>query len=176
MEAEVKITKSDNTIQENTIQLKQKNLVKFKILDEDGKDTGDYLEFDTGDVDLPFRWQEFAEQSKLNMANFKNRIFVINKKQDHKGKKLMSSNEEERFKAIKEFIEKETETYNLFLGENGVQKLLHGRNLNWDTLNEINDIMNEVIAPKLDLTFNNMVQRIEDKYSNTTKKEDKVLE
>lgn len=170
MEAEV-LTKSDNTIQ-----LKKKDIVKFKIVDEDGKETGEWLEFDLGDIELPFRWQEFGEQSKLNKANLRNKFLVINKKQDHKGKKLMSSNEEERFRAMKEFVEKQVKTYNLFLGENGVQKLLCGRSLSWDTLEEINNIINDVIAPKLDLSFNNMMERIQEKYSNTTEKEENVLE
>ena len=73
MEAEVNLTKSDNTIQ-----LKQNNIVKFKILDIEGKETGEYLEFDTGDIELPFRWQEFTEQSKLNNNNLRNKLLVIN--------------------------------------------------------------------------------------------------
>lgn len=170
MEAEVNLTKSDNTIQ-----LKQNNIVKFKILDIEGKETGEYLEFDTGDIELPFRWQEFTEQSKLNNNNLRNKLLVINKKQDHTGKKIMSSNQEERFRAIKEYIEAETKTYNLFLGEDGVKKLLCGRRLNWDTLDEINTIIQDVIAPKLDLSFNNMLKNVEKKYK-TVDKEENILE
>lgn len=175
MEAEVR-TKSDNTIQENTIQLKKKDLVKFKILDEDGVETGDWLEFDMGDVELPLRLQELVEKDKLNRANLKNKFLVIDKKQDHKGKKLLSSNEEEKIKAMSEFLKEEVEVYNMFLGENGVQKLLYGRRLSWDTLSEINDIINEVITPKLDISLDNMTKRIKEKYSNAIEKEEKVLE
>ena len=92
MEAEV-LTKSDNKIQ-----LKKKDLVKFKILDEDGKDTGEWLEFDIGDIELPIRLQDMIEKYKLNRANLKNKFIIIEKKQDHKGKKLLSSNEEEKIK------------------------------------------------------------------------------
>lgn len=176
MEAEVKITKSDKTIQENTIQLKKKDLVKFKIVDEDGKETGDWLEFDMGDIELPIRLQELVEKDKLNRANLKNKFLVIEKKQDHKGKKLLSSNEEEKIKAMTDFFKEEVEVYNMFLGENGVQKLLCGRKLSWDTLSEINDIITEVITPKLDISLDNMTKRIKEKYSNAIEKEDKVLE
>lgn len=171
MEAEVKITKSDNTIQ-----LKKRDLIKFKIVDEDGVETGDWLEFDLGDVELPIRLQEVVEKDKLNRANLKNKFLVIEKKQDHKGKKLLSSNEEEKIKALQEFLKDEVEVYNMFLGENGVQKLLYGRKLSWDTLSEINDIITEVIVPKLDISLDNMSKRIKEKYANVKEKEDKVLE
>lgn len=171
MEAEVKITKSDNTIQ-----LKKKDVVKFKILDEDGKETGDWLEFDMGDVELPLRLQELVERDKLNRANLKNKFIVIDKKQDHKGKKLLSSNEEEKIKAMNEFFKEEVEVYNMFLGENGVQKLLYGRKLSWDTLTEINDIITEVITPKLDISIDKMTKRIKEKYSSALEKEDNTLE
>lgn len=170
MDAEV-FTKSDNTIQ-----LKKKDVVKFKILDEDGNETGEWLEFDMGDVELPLRLQELVEQDKLNRSILKNKIITIEKKQDHKGKKMLSSNEEEKIKAMKEFLNKEVEIYNMFLGENGVQKLLYGRKLGWDTLSEINDIITEVITPKLDLSLNNMSKRIKEKYSSSLEKEEKTLE
>ena len=170
MEAEV-FTKSDNTIQ-----LKKKDVVKFKILDEDGNDTGEELEFDMGDIELPLRLQDLIEEDKLNRANLKNRFIVIDKKQDHKGKKMLSSNEEEKIKAMKDFLNKEVEIYNMFLGENGVQKLLYGRKLSWDTLSEINDIITDVITPKLDISLNNMTKRIKEKYSSALEKEEKVLE
>lgn len=171
MEAEVKTTKSDNTIQ-----LKKKDVVKFKILDEDGKETGDWLEFDMGDIELPIRLQELVEKDKLNRANLKNKFIVIDKKEDHKGKKLLSSNEEEKIKAMNEFFKEEVEVYNMFLGENGVQKLLYGRKLSWDTLTEINDIITEVITPKLDISLDKMTKRIKEKYSSAIEKEDKTLE
>ena len=170
MEAEVR-TKSDNTIQ-----LKKKDLVKFKILDEDGKETGDWLEFDMGDIELPLRLQELVERDKLNRANLKNKFIVIDKKQDHKGKKLLSSNEEEKIKVMNEFFKEEVEVYNMFLGDNGVQKLLYGRKLSWDTLTEINDIIIEVITPKLDISIDKMTKRIKEKYSSAFEKEDNTIE
>lgn len=173
MEAEVK-TKSDNEVQENTIQLKKKDLVRFKILDQDGVATGDWLEFDMGDVELPIKLQELVERDKLNRNNLKNKLAIIDKKQDHKGKKLLSSNEEEKIKAMCDFLKDEVEVYNLFLGENGVKKLLYGRKLSWDTLTEIDEIISKVITPKLDLSIDSMSKRIKEKYSS--KKEDNVLE
>lgn len=163
-------------MKENTIQLKKKDVVKFKIVDEDGKETGEELVFDMGDIELPLRLQELVEKDKLNHANLKNKFIVIDKKQDHKGKKLLSSNEEEKIKAMNEFFKEEVEVYNMFLGENGVQKLLYGRKLSWDTLTEINDIITEVITPKLDISIDKMTKRIKEKYSSALEKEDNTLE
>lgn len=168
MEAEVK-TKSDNYIQ-----LKNDNIVKFEIRDAEGKDTGEYLEFDIEDIELPLTYQEIIEEDKKNRSNLKNQMLIIDKKQDHKGKKLFSSNEEAKLKALQEFFTKEKDIFNKFLGENGVEKLLCGRKLGWTTLNEISKIITEVIAPKLDFSFDRMKENIKEKYE--IKKEEKTLE
>ena len=86
----------------------------------------------------------------------------------------MSSNEEAKLKAMNEFYKEQIELYNMFLGENGVQKLLNGRKLRWTTLNEIDEIIEKKIAPKLDITLDDITNKIKNKYSK--KKEDNVLE
>lgn len=168
MEAEVK-TKSDNYVQ-----LKNENIVKFEIKDMEGTPTGEYLEFDLEDIELPLIYQDMLEEDKKNRANIKNQFIIIDKKQDHKGKKMLSSNEEEKIRALNDFFNKEVEILNKFLGKNGVQKLLCGRKLRWTTLDEIGDIITNVIGPKLDITMDNIEKKIKSKYSNTI--EDKVLE
>lgn len=170
MEAEV-LTKSDNTIQ-----IVKKGLIEFKVVDLEGKETGEKIVFDLGDIELPLKWQELVEQDKLNRANLKNKFLVIDKKQDHKGKKLLSSNEEEKIKAINEFLKKEVEIYNMFLGENGVEKLLYGRKLGYETLSEINEIVMNVIIPKLDLSLKTMKENVKTKYSGIFLKEENVIE
>ena len=168
MEAEVK-TKSDNYIQ-----LKNENVVRFDIKDMNGVPTGDYLEFDLEDIELPLIYQDIIEEDKRARAYLKNQFLIIDKKQDHKGKKLLSSNEEEKIKVINEFYKKEVEIYNKFLGENGVQKLLCGRKLRLSTLNEISEIIVNDIAPKLNVTMDNITDKIKNKYGG--KKEDNVIE
>ena len=54
----------------------------------------------------------------------------------------------------------------MFLGENGVQKLLNGRRIGWETLDEINTIIKEQIAPKLDIKMENITDKIKKKYSS----------
>ena len=162
----------DNTVQK--IGLKNENILKLEIVNEIGESTGNYLEFDLEDITLPFKYQEIIERLKKSRQNLKNQFTIIEKKQDHKGKKLMSSNEEEKLKALNNFYKEQVEIYNIFLGENGVQKLLNGRKLRWTTLSEIDELIEKQIAPQLDLTMADITKKIKSKYSN--KKEDNVLE
>ena len=163
---------TDNTVQK--IGLKNENILKLEIVDEKGVSTGEYLEFDLEDIELPFKYQEIIERLKKSRQNLKNQFVIIEKKQDHKGKKLMSSNEEEKLKALNNFYKEQVEIYNIFLGENGVQKLLNGRSLRWTTLSEIDELIEKQIAPQLDLTMKDITKKIKSKYSS--KKEDNVLE
>ena len=162
----------DNTIQK--IGLKNENILKLEIVDEKGNSTGEFLEFDLEDIELSFKYQEILERLKKSRQNLKNQFTIIEKKQDHKGKKLMSSNEEEKLKALNNFYKEQVEIYNIFLGENGVQKLLNGRKLRWTTLNEIDELIEKQIAPQLNITIDAITKKIKSKYSN--KKEDNVLE
>lgn len=163
---------TDNTIQK--IGLKNENLLKLEIVDEKGNSTGEFLEFDLEDIELPFKYQEIIERLKKSRSNLKNQFTIIEKKQDHKGKKLMSSKEEEKLKALNNFYKEQVEIYNIFLGENGVQKLLNGRKLRWTTLSEIDELIEKQIAPQLNVTMDDITKKIKSKYSN--KKEDNVLE
>ena len=170
MEAEVK-TKSDNYIQ-----LKNEGILKFEIKDMDGVPTGDYLEFDMEDIELPLIYQEIIEEDKKNRAKLRNDYLIIDRKQDHKGKKILSSNEEAKIVALNEFYKREVQILNKFLGENGVEKLLCGRKLRLSTLEEITNIINDVIAPKLDLTIDNLTKKIKEKYTVKEQKEENILE
>lgn len=163
---------TDNTVQK--IGLKNENILKLEIVDEKGNSTGKFLEFDLEDIELPFKYQEIIERLKKSRNNLKNQFTIIEKKQDHKGKKLMSSNEEEKLKALNNFYKEQVEIYNIFLGENGVQKLLNGRKLRWTTLSEIDELIEKQIAPQLNVTMDDITKKIKSKYSN--KKEDNVLE
>ena len=163
---------TDNTVQK--IGLKNENLLKLEIVDEMGNSTGEFLEFDLEDIELPFKYQEIIERLKKSRQNLKNQFAIIEKKQDHKGKKLLSFNEEAKLKALTKFYKEQEEIYNIFLGKDGVKKLLNGRNLRWTTLNEIDELIEKQIAPQLNVTMDDITKKIKSKYSN--KKEDNVLE
>lgn len=163
---------TDNTVQK--IGLKNENILKLEIVDENENGTGEFLEFDLEDIELPFKYQEIIERLKKSRQNLKNQFAIIEKKQDHKGKKLLSSNEEAKLRALNEFYREQEEIYNIFLGKNGVQKLLNGRNLRWTTLTEIDELIQNQIAPQLNVTMDDITNKIKSKYSN--KKEENILE
>lgn len=151
---------------DNIIQIKSNNVRRLKIIDIDGKDTGDYLEFQIDDIELPLKYQEITERLKKNKQWVKNQLIIINKRQDVKGKKLFSKNQEDTIKAMNDFFKKQEETYDLFLGKDGVKKLLCGRKMTWETFNEIDDIIEKQIAPYIDQDVDNLVDRITKKYGN----------
>lgn len=159
---------------ENFVQLNKSDVLRLGIRTEDGKDTGEFLEFNLSDIELPLRYQELLEKDKKNKENLKNQMLIIDKRQDVKGKKLLSKNEEDKIKAINDFFNKEVEVYNMFLGENGVQKLLNGRKLTWLAFEEIDEIIEKQIVPHLDLSMKNITEKVKEKYSQAKKKTEEI--
>ena len=169
MEAEINI-KSDNTIQLKS----SKEVLRLRIKDENGKDTGNYLEFNLGDLDYLLILQDMVEADKKNRNWLKNEYLIIDKKEDHKGKKLFSANEEAKIKATNEFYKKEAEIYDMFLGKDGVKKLLNGRKLTPATLDEIDEIIEKAILPKLQIKAEDIKKNIMEKYSNKENRDDVI--
>lgn len=159
----------------NVIKLNKDNVLRLGIKTADGKDTGEVLEFQLDDIELPLRYQELIEKDKKNKEYLRNQMVIIDKREDVKGKKLLSKNEEDKIKAINEFFKKEVDIFNMFLGENGVQKLLNGRKLGWTSLQDIEDIIDKQIAPYLDLSMESITKKIKEKYSQAVKRNNEVL-
>lgn len=149
---------------DNYIQLNKTNELRLKIKTNDGKETGEELVFDLDDVELFLRYQQLIEKDKKNRRNFKNQIKLIEKNKDVKGNKLLSRNEEEMLKALNDYIKKQIEVYNMFLGKNGIQKLLNGRKVGWTTFDEINKIINDQILPQLQKNMKTLTDIIKEKY------------
>lgn len=162
---------------DNFIQLKKDDVLRLGIKTADGKETGEFLEFDLEDIELPLKYQEVIEKDRKNKEYLRNQLFIIEKRKDVKGKKLLSKNEEDKIKALNDFFKKEVEIYNTFLGENGVQKLLNGRKIGWTSLQEIDEIIVNQISPLLDLRMDKITDKIKGKYGkkNTVKKEKELL-
>ena len=160
---------------DNFIQLSKGNVLTLKIRTAEGKETGEVLEFDLEDIELPLKYQDLLDKDKKNKENLRNQILIIDRRQDVKGKKLLSKNEEDKYKALNDFFKKEAEIYNVFLGERGVEKMLNGRKLGWFTLDEIDKIITEQILPRLDLTMDNITNKIKEKYSKAVARNKEVL-
>ena len=159
----------------NIIKLNKDNILRLGIQTSDGKDTGEFLEFNLEDIELPLKYQELIEKDKKNKEQLRNQLLIIDKRQDVKGKKLLSKNEEDKLKALNDFFKKEVEVYNIFLGECGVEKLLNGRKLGWTTLQEIDDIIEKQISPHIDITMKSITDKIKEKYNQAINRNKEVL-
>lgn len=156
---------------ENTIKLSKSNVLRLKITTDTGEDTGNELLFDLEDITLSLKYQDMIERDKKNRDWIKKELIIIDKRQDVKGKKLLSKNEEDKLKAIKKFFDEEVKIYNMFLGENGVEKLLNGKQLGWTSLAEIDEIITGQIVPY----FEKKVEEIQDKIIEKYKIENKEV-
>ena len=159
---------------DNIIKLGKSNTLKLEIFTDKGEDTGEYLEFDLEDIELPLKYQELVEKEKKNREHLRNQLLIIDKREDVKGKKLLSKNEEDKLKALTEFFKNEKDIYNIFLGENGVEKLLNGKKLGWTSLQDIDEIIEKQIAPHINISMDDITKKIKEKYG--TIKQSDVLE
>ena len=149
------------------------DVLRLYIQTKDGKETGEYLEFDMEDIDLLDNLQKMQNDLVKNYNWLKNQFTIIEKKQDFTKKgNLMSNNKKMKYDALKSFFNKQKEIYNIFLGENGVEKLLYGRKFEWNTMNEINEIIEKQISPYLDITMKSITDKIKNKYSQVETKEE----
>lgn len=155
------------------INLKQrKDILKLGFKDEEGNIILDnngnevYLEFDCGDIELPLRYNRCVNLIDKAKQNLKNQFVIIDKKQDHKGKQFLSSNEEAKVKAVKQFYKEMEDAMDLFLGESGTRKFLNGKNPYFEMWDDIDEIL-KPYYPKLKLTINDMTNRIKEKYKVT---------
>lgn len=155
---------------EDFIQLKKDNILKIGIKDSDGKDTGNFLEFDLEDIELGLKLNQCQKKHNENIQNVKRQFLIIDKKEDKKGKQLLSWKEEEKIKVLKQFYKDEADALDLFLGKGGTKKLLNGRNPYWTMYDDINEMLKPIL-PKLKLSMDGVVDKIKAKY-NSTDKED----
>lgn len=160
---------------DNSIQFKRENVLKLKLKNEMGEDTGEYLEFDLEDIELPLRYQQALEEHKKNYNSLKNQLLIISKKEDHTGKKFLSSNQEASIKALSEFYKKEIKIMDLFLGEGKTQMILDKVMRRKPYLTMFNDIMESIeeVSDLFNVGYSSIEDKIKEKYS---KVEDNVLE
>ena len=148
------------------IQLEDNNYtLKLYIKSRDGVETGEFLEFDLADVELLENLQKLSDEDRKNNEWFRNQLTIISKKQDFTKKgHIMSNNKEMEYQATKEYFKKQREIYELFLGKDGVDKLLCGRKFEWTTMMEIEKIIKEQIAPQLEKSKVNIIDSVKNKY------------
>lgn len=165
---------------DNNIKIKDTDILRIglqnskgePILDKKGETV--HWVFDLADIELPLKYNKLESRHKQNLEWVRNQFIIIDKKQDVKGKYLLSKNEEEKIRAMNEFYKKEEELLDVFLGKGGVKKYLNGRNYYWDMFDDINEAL-EPLLPLFQNTMDNIGNRIKDKYSKS-QTEENVLE
>lgn len=153
------------------IRLKKDTILRIGIEDANGNDTGEHLEFDLEDIELPLRIKKCEIEHRKNVQNLQMQYRIIDKKQDKKGKYILSWKEEEKLKVLKEFYLKEMEALDLFLGEGGTKKLLNGRRPYYTMYDDFIQILEPVMS-KFELKADDIKKKIIDRYkqSNEDKK------
>jgi len=151
---------------------KREDILKLGFQDSEGNILKDnkgqevYIEFDLGDINLPLNYNKCINQIDQARRNLKSQFIIIDKKQDRKGKQLLSSNEELKVKALKQFYKEMEIAMDLFLGQGGTKKFLNGKNPYYEMWDDIS----EAIDPYMDrmkLTVKDMGNRIKEKYKVT---------
>lgn len=153
------------------IKLKKRDIFRLGIQDEDGNAKLDenghevFIEFDLEDITIPDRYSKCAYLIKKASNTLKNAIVVIDKKQDLKGKGILSKNEEEKMQALKQYYKTVEEAMDLFLGENGTAKIF-GETRYLTMFDDLSEML-EPIMPKLKINLESIEKKIKSKYSMT---------
>lgn len=150
---------------ENFIQLKKDNILRIGIKDSEGNDTGKHLEFDLEDIELPLKFNQCEYEHRKNLEYLKMQSTIIDKKEDKKGKYLLTSNQKEKLNLLKDFYKREEHALDLFLGEGGTKKMLNGRNPYYDMYDDISEVL-EPIMPLLNTQVEDIEAKIKGRYSN----------
>lgn len=155
------------------INLKErKDIFRLGIIDEKGNKVKDklgnevYIEFDLGDIELPLKYNKCVALINQARQKLKTQFIIIDKKQNYKGRNLLSSNEEAKAKAIKQFYKDMEVAMDLFLGKDGTKKYLNGRNPYWEMWDDLSEAL-EPHLNKMKLTVTDMTERIKTKYKVT---------
>ena len=148
-----------------SIQLKQDNLLKIGIKNAEGKDTGEIITIDLEDIELPLKAQKSEEMIKNNNRWLQAQRVMIEKRPDKKGKKLLSANDEALLKTVNEYYKRQTEAYELVLGQGSIKKILCGREMYITFFSDLEEQMKK-LRPKL----NQNVVDIKTKIKSITEK------
>lgn len=143
-----------------------KDTKKFWIKTQEGKETGEYIEINLEGIGILDRIDQFYHEYPKNRKWIRDEFLIIRKKQDFTKKgEFMSNNERLEYEAVKKYYNMQKKTFDLFLGKGGVEKLLYGRELEWNTIEEIQKVIVEQIIPQLDVTMKNISDKIVKKYN-----------
>jgi hypothetical protein len=162
---------------ESFIQVKERDtILKIWLKDNNGNDTGKYLRFDLESVNYPLRLNECIEMHKSNVKWLKDQAIILDKKEDKKGKKILTWKQEETFKLYQKFYYKEMEALDMFLGKGATQMILdvNGDEPYYSMFDDIVALI-EPIMPKLEDNVKYIKKKQEDIIKKYSSQESNVL-
>lgn len=155
------------------ITLKETGVKRFGIRTKDGQDTGEYIELDLEDIELPLKASECQEKHIENFNRLKEKVKLAgNLKAEKEEHEIMSQQNQAILKALKEYYEEDEKALDMFLGEGATKKLLAGRKPYVTMFDDINEYLNQIV-PDLEDAINHLDEKIKAKYK--VEKEDNIL-
>lgn len=109
---------------ENSIQIKEKNVLRFNVKNAKGEDTGLVIKFDLQDVGLPLRINNCKKLHDKNLSILRQKATALEKQEDKKGHNLLSWKQEEQIKLLREHYDNEMKAMDMLIGQGMSKKIL----------------------------------------------------
>lgn len=152
---------------ENTIQLEEKNVLRFRVKKANGEDTGLVIKIDLQDIELPLRISKMEEIHRKNVSLLKQKAKALEKQEDKKGNKLLSWKQEESIKLLREFYDNDMKALDMFIGQGMTKQILKAidRYPYYDMFDDIVKSL-EPVMEKINAEADSMFEDIKKKYGN----------
>lgn len=160
---------------ENSIQLENKNIFRLNIKNAEGKDTGKYLTFNLDDIELPLKMNKADIIHKQNVNRVRTQIMALDKKEDRKGKYLLSWKEEETIKILNNFYKDEMNAFDTIFGKGACKDVLAGQDPYFEMFDDIVEALKPYTEKLSKMSFD-MTEKIKNKYKGIIENVDEANE
>ena len=152
---------------ENTIQLEEKNVLRFRVKKANGEDTDLIIKIDLQDIELPLRISKMEEINIKNVSLLRQKSKTLEKQEDKKGNKLLSWKQEESIKLLREFYDNDMKALDMFIGQGMTKQILKAidRYPYYDMFDDIVKSL-EPVMEKINAEADSMFEDIKKKYGN----------
>lgn len=152
---------------ENTIQIEEKNVLRFNVKNAQGKDTGLVIKIDLQDIELPLRISKMEEMHRKNISILRQKASALEKQEDKKGKNLISWKQEEQIKLLREFYDNDMKALDMLIGSGMTKNILKaiGRYPYYDMFDDIVKSLEPMLG-KIETEAKSMFDDIKKKYGN----------
>lgn len=152
---------------ENTIQLEEKNVLRFNVKKANGEDTGLVIKIDLQDIELPLRISKMEEIHKKNISILKQKAKALEKQEDKKGNKLLSWKQEESIRLLREFYDNDMKALDMLIGQGMTKQILKAidRYPYYDMFDDIVNSLQPVLG-RIEQEANSMFEDIKKKYGS----------